>query len=701
VSKTNKEKRNTKIVTRVTRAAPLVCVIAGLFSFFLLRFSLFAAQDPPASQPFTTEVNYVRVDMYPTSGDKPVTDLQQDDVELLEDGVPQKIVQFEHVSVDGPRPQTLRAEPSTIAGMRRAIADPRARVVVLFLDPRFVTPEGSVRIRRPLIDALDRLIGGDDLIAVMTPDMSAQGITFTRRTGSIEQLLSGLWGTQGWLGTRDPLEVHYESCYDRPSIVDGPWMAREMIARRRELRTLDALDELIPYLRGLREERKAVITVSDGWPLYGPDRKLAKPLIDPKTDSLITGGQTQVPVPKIGREPRTGKIAPRDPGAGTMISNDGVSEFGLPKCESDRLMLSELSHEARFITMMQTANRANVSFYPVDPGRLFSGQHSLDSNRALEMMVSITDGMRISETALFESGLRRIVDDLSSYYLLGYYSPAQADGNFHKITVRVKRSGVQVRARAGYLAAKATAAVKPMTSTTSVDTSEAKVMTQALSSLASFSRELPLRVLASAAWTRGRAVIVRAVAEVSRSKANGDDWGNGGQIDATLMSAAGKPISKASATLEPGTFVAQISIVPPTPLEPGDYKLLIRTKGTSALGSTEAVTFALDADPLGTGTLFFRRVGPRETPTADLRFRRTERLIVETPASLGSDIAARLLGRTGTALNVPVTASIRDDADGTRWRRVEITLAPLAPGEYIVETTAGTERTLTAFRVIP
>ena len=116
---------------------------------------------------------------------------------------------------------------------------------------------------------------------------------------------------------------------------------------------------------------------------------------------------------------------------------------------------------------------------------------------------------------------------------------------------------------------------------------------------------------------------------------------------------------------------------------PGDYKVLIRTKGTAALGSTESVIFTLDADPLGTGTLFFfRRIGPREIPTADLRFRRTERLIVESPASLGADIAARLLGRTGTPLNVPVTATIRDDADGTRWRRVEITLAPLAPGEY-------------------
>jgi hypothetical protein len=113
------------------------------------------------------------------------------------------------------------------------------------------------------------------------------------------------------------------------------------------------------------------------------------------------------------------------------------------------------------------------------------------------------------------------------------------------------------------------------------------------------------------------------------------------------------------------------------------------------------VVLSLDAAPLGTGALFYRRTGPRETPTADLRFRRTERIVLETPVSLAPDISARLLGRTGAPLNVPVTASVRDDADGTKWRRVEVTLAPLAPGEYIVETTSGTERTLTAFRVVP
>ena len=227
------------------------------------------------------------------------------------------------------------------------------------------------------------------------------------------------------------------------------------------------------------------------------------------------------------------------------------------------------------------------------------------------------------------------------------------------------------------------------------------MMTQVLSSLASFSRELPLRVLASAAWTRDRVAIVRTVAELSRSTASGDDWGKGGQLEATLMNSAGKPVAKGVATLAPGTFAAQIAITPASPLEPDDYKVIIRAKGVAALGSTDSVIFTLNADPLGTGTLFFRRIGTREMPTADLRFRRTERLIVETPVSLGTDVAARLLGRTGSAISVPLTATIREDADGTRWRRAEITLAPLAPGDYVAEITAGGERTLAGFRVVP
>ena len=57
------------------------------------------------------------------------------------------------------------------------------------------------------------------------------------------------------------------------------------------------------------------------------------------------------------------------------------------------------------------------------------------------------------------------------------------------------------------------------------------------------------------------------------------------------------------------------------------------------------------------------------------------------------------------ALAVPLTATPVDEADGSRWLSAQTTLAPLAPGDYLIEITAteagAQKRTLTAFRVVP
>ena len=115
----------------------------------------------------------------------------QDDFEILEGGAPQKIEQFEHVLIAGESAAgpAARAEHASTRGAQAA-QNPRARVFVLFLDINHVDVDGSHNIRRPLVEALDRLIGPDDLVAVMTPDMSARDITFARKTTTIEGELS-------------------------------------------------------------------------------------------------------------------------------------------------------------------------------------------------------------------------------------------------------------------------------------------------------------------------------------------------------------------------------------------------------------------------------------------------------------------------------------------------------------------------------
>ena len=114
--------------------------------------SALAAQEPapPAQlEPFRTEVNYIRVDMYPTADGKPVTDLRQDEVEIFDEDAPQKIDRFEHVLIRGARAQTTRREPATLAEMREAVQDVRTRLFVLFLDTEHVEFGPAYNVKSP------------------------------------------------------------------------------------------------------------------------------------------------------------------------------------------------------------------------------------------------------------------------------------------------------------------------------------------------------------------------------------------------------------------------------------------------------------------------------------------------------------------------------------------------------------------------
>ena len=57
--------------------------------------------------------------------------------------------------------------------------------------------------------------------------------------------------------------------------------------------------------------------------------------------------------------------------------------------------------------------------------------------------------------------------------------------------------------------------------------------------------------------------------------------------------------------------------------------------------------------------------------------------------------------RAGNPLNVPVAAARRDDPDGSRWLTAQLALAPLAPGDYVIEIASGDARSIAAFRVVP
>jgi len=205
---------------------------------------------------------------------------------------------------------------------------------------------------------------------------------------------------------------------------------------------------------------------------------------------------------------------------------------------------------------------------------------------------------------------------------------------------------------------------------------------------------------AAAGWKPGSAAGIWVVAEVGP----GPEWRGGAQAELTLMNGAGTTVATGRAAVDPGSRSFRAALTPDEPLPAGDYTIRMRLRGADpAASSADTLRIALPADPEGTGAIFVRRGPPngtRDVPTADLRFRRSEQLRVEVPAPGSAALSARLLDRTGKALGVPVAASVRDDPDGSRWQVAQVSLAPLAPADYLVEVSSEGKRTLLGFRVI-
>ncbi len=673
-----------------------------------------SAQDPGArpEQPrFRGGANLVRLDAYASANGAAVTDLAQDDFEVLEDGVPQRVETFEIVRPRGPVPENTRVDPTTVAEARAMAADPSARLFVLFFDIWHVHVEGSLRAKNPMITLLDRVIGQDDMVGMMTPEMSARNITFTRRTTSIESFLrdNWIWGQRQQLNTVDPREDEIRLCYSDSPTSKTAGIAEEMIDRRRERKTLDAIGDMIVHLEGLRDERKFVILLSEGWRLPRRDDSLAR-----TTDGRVPQ------VDPVTVDPN-GRLGTKPP-AGTQ-SRDS--------CDRERLRLAADDLQMDFRDLLQRANRANISFYTVDPRGLTVFDEDLSTRRATDIggdrerlanrqnslreLAENTDGVALVNTSGLEAALARMLDDIGTYYLLGYYSTnTKLDGKFRKITVRSKRPGVQIRARPGYLAPTeaeaASARVDRLMNGASPGFSDTPPeFRRAIETLAPTRAPVPVRVTAASA--AGRIMITT---ELDAAILKGAEWEHGATARVSVEHETGATAAIIKEIkIEPGQRMFNLLETGNGTLPPGRYVIRLAvtpTGGTLPLQTTIDVTVP-DADALlGRSGVISRRgpsTGLEYIATADSRFRRTERIRFEVPRiANGGSVSARLLSRTGQALPLNVVLSERpDEARQLQLIVADLTLAPLAQGEYVLEVViekeGKKESASVGFRIVP
>src|SRR5207247_4798944 len=161
----------------------------------------------------------------------------------------------------------------------------------------------------------------------------------------------------------------------------------------------------------------------------------------------------------------------RDPIAsmpGLYNPNRGNPTAGVGDLNEDRArFFSDVDLQNDLREIYDSANHNNVAIYAVDPRGLAVFEHDINEGVGLEtdrvmlkstidtlrVLADQSDGRAIVNRNDLDAGMKQIVKDSSAYYLIGYNSTqAPTDGKFHEIKVRVKRPGVDVRARKGYWA---------------------------------------------------------------------------------------------------------------------------------------------------------------------------------------------------------------------------------------------------------
>jgi VWFA-related protein len=472
-----------------------------------------------------------------------------------------------------------------------------------------------------------------------------------------------------------------------------------MKARRHEKNTLDAMRELVLYLRDMREERKAIVTISEGWLLFRPNPDLTRLRKDPRDPTGTTQEQIPQPAPiSVGPDGRI-TTKPRN------VIGDSIDQS---TCNAERIYLSHIDDDTYFKEILGEANRANATFYTIDPRGLVVFDSSMAAplpitvdhavlNRRLDnlkMLAENTDGMWVQNNNDLDVGLKRIANDLSSYYLLGYYSSnAKLDGKFHTIKVRVKRPGVDVRARKGYRAATEEEVAAARKAANPPTTSSAGAVTTAMSGLSRLRPDWRFSMNAVPMTTAGSKQIstVWIAGEVPVGEA-GRAWVNGGTV--TLDVRAADATGTARVSITPGNRAFSVPVKLSAPVTSGD--LSVRATIAPADPTAESFTDILRLDlatSLGQPMLFRRgpSTGNRLVPAGSFQFSRTERAHLEFAA--GADTksgTARLLDKAGGPLTVPVTTGERTDAQtGERWLTADVSLAALAAGDYVVEFTTG------------
>jgi VWFA-related protein len=380
-----------------------------------------SAQPPPV---FRMRVDLITTDVIVRdSNGQFVADLTKNDFQVLEDGVKQDISSVE--LVHGGRTFNLQAPPpppaqeGLILPAAKPTNDAAGRVFLFFVDDLHMDFNDTPRIRQLFKKMANSLIHDGDMFGIVSTGTSSISIDMTYDKKRMDEAIAKISGS-----ALKPKEI-----IEGPTTSEGP-----SEVRYRAHVAFSTANDICHNLEKVQNRRKAVIYVSNGYdfnPFEGA--RYADPNV-------------------IGTTNNTAQT----------FRNMGENDYDPFTRQQNEFADADLQRELSELT--RSANRANATFYTIDPRGLVAGadidqdvdptewnDYLRKSQDSLRVIAEQTGGFATVNQNDFDKALKRIDAESSDYYVLGYYSnnpdPLKRT---RKIEVKVNRPNMDIWSRKAY-----------------------------------------------------------------------------------------------------------------------------------------------------------------------------------------------------------------------------------------------------------
>jgi VWFA-related protein len=405
------------------------------------------ARPPTPVQPprptFSVQVEAVTQDIV-VKDDKGVfvPNLTQNDFEIYEDGIKQNIVSV-HMIAGGRVTNVLEAPAAAapegiILPPVRRVNDTSGRIFLFFVDDLQIQFGDTLRVRNLFKKIAKELVHDGDLFGIVSSGPSSIQVDMTYDKKRLNEAIDKMTGDglkptdiiNAPSGTNGPSEVRYRAHVAFETMVDG-----------------------LANLEKVHDRRKALVWVSEGYD-FVPFQASRLGLKDPNSPFVQNqGAQT---VNQINAQNQCLASDDQNCQKNYDPTNPANNAEAADQRQAEVFADADLAMELNEIT--RSANRANTTIYTVDPRGLV-GPSDIDepvdpmewneyirkSQDTLRELAEETGGIAVVNMNDYDKAFKRIDNDTSDYYVIGYYSsnPDRTKRN-RSVVVNVLKKGMTI-----------------------------------------------------------------------------------------------------------------------------------------------------------------------------------------------------------------------------------------------------------------